>query len=107
MITFNDFQKLEIKIGTVASVEKVEGADKLLKFIFDLGDEKRQILAGLAPFFDNLDELVGKQMPILVNLEPKKMMGLESQGMILIADAKDAPVLLHPTKKIPAGTIVR
>jgi methionine--tRNA ligase beta chain len=107
MITFEDFQKLEIKIGIVVSVEKVEGADKLLKFIFDLGDEKRQILAGMAPFFDNLEELVGKQMPILVNIEPRKFMGQESQGMILAADDQGSPILLHPAKKIPAGSIVK
>ncbi len=107
MITFNDFTKLEIKIGTVESVEKVENADKLLKFIFNIGDEKRQIVAGIAPFFEKLDSLVGKQMPILTNLEPRTLRGLESQGMILAADIDGKPVLLQPEKQVPAGTKVR
>lgn len=107
MITFDDFQKLEIKIGKVVSVEKVAGADKLLKFVFDLGDEQRQILAGMAEFFDHLDKLVGKQMPILINIKPRKFMGYESQGMILAAEVKGRPILLHPAKEIPSGSIVK
>ena len=71
-ITFDDFKKLEIKIGKVESAEKVPDADKLIKFVFDLGTEKRQIMAGMADFFDNPSELVGKEMPLLINIEPKK-----------------------------------
>lgn len=107
MITFDDFKKLDIRIGKVKSVEKVPDADKLLKFIFDVGTEERQIIAGLALFFPDLSVLVGKEMPILLNLEPRKLRGLMSEGMILAADTDGQPVLLHPEREIPPGSVVR
>ena len=108
MISIDDFKKLEIKIGKVKSVEKVENADKLLKFIFDIGNgEERQILAGIAEFYTDLESLVGMEVPLLLNLEPRMMRGLESQGMMLAADDGEKAVLLHPDKEIPAGSIVR
>ncbi|MBD3279225.1 MAG: methionine--tRNA ligase [Candidatus Pacebacteria bacterium] len=107
MITFSDFKKLEIKIGKVISVEKIPNADKLLKFNFDLGHEQRQIIAGIAEFFNDYQALVGQEMPILVNLEPKKIRGYESQGMILVADADGQAILLQPAQPVPPGTIVR
>ncbi len=108
MITIDDFKKLEIKIGKVKSVEKVENADKLLKFIFDIGNgEERQILAGIAEFYTDLESLVGMEVPLLLNLEPRMMRGLESQGMMLAADEDGKAVLLHPDKEISAGSIVR
>lgn len=107
MITFDDFKKLEIRIGTVLSVEKIPQTDKLLKFVFDLGNEKKQIVAGMAEFFSDLDSLIGKQMPILVNLEPKEIRGYQSEGMILAVDINSKAVLLKPVKKVPPGSIVR
>lgn len=108
MITIDDFKKLEIKIGKVKSVERVENADKLLKFIFDIGNgEERQILAGIAEFYTDLESLVGMEVPLLLNLEPRMMRGLESQGMMLAADDGEKAVLLHPDKDIPAGSTVR
>jgi len=108
MISIDDFKKLEIKIGKVKSVAKVENADKLLKFIFDIGNgEERQILAGIAEFYTDLESLVGMEVPLLLNLEPRMMRGLESQGMMLAADDGEKAVLLHPDKDIPAGSIVR
>ena len=107
MITIEDFKKLEIRIGKVKSVEKVEGADKLLKFIFDLGTEERQILSGIALFYTDLEALVGKEFPILVNLEPRIIRGLESMGMVLCADMDGEAVLLEPEKEVPPGSIVK
>lgn len=107
MITYNEFKKLDIRIGTVESVERIEGADKLLKLIIDLGNEKRQILAGIAEFLTDFQSLVGKQIPILANLEPRIIRGLESQGMMLAADVDGRPVLLHPAETIPPGSIVK
>lgn len=107
MITFDDFKKLDIRIGTVLSAEKIADADKLLKIIFDLGEEKRQIIAGVAEFFPDPAVLVGQQMPILVNLEPRKFRGHESQGMMLAADLNGKPILLHPESEITPGAIVR
>lgn len=106
MISFADFTKLEIKIGTIVAAELVEGADKLLKLTVDLGTEKRQILAGIKAFYQP-EELIGKQVPILTNLEPKKMLGLESQGMLLAADVDGRAVLLHPDRQTPAGSKIR
>ncbi len=107
MIKFEDFKKLDIRIGKVVSVERVEEADKLLKLIFDFGDEERQIMAGIAEFVDDPATLVGKEMPVLFNLETKKLRGYESQGMILAANTEEGPVLLHPEKEVPPGSIVK
>lgn len=107
--TINDLTKLVIKIGTVLSAERVEGSEKLLKIILDFGeDQPRQILSGIAKWF-NPEDLVGKQVPAIINLEPRKMMGLESQGMILMADddVNQSVSLLHPHKTVPNGSIVR
>lgn len=105
-ITFEDFKKLEIKIGKVLSAEKVEGADKLIKLDIDFGTEKRQIVAGMAEFFEP-SYFVGKGLPVRCNLEKRKFRGVESQGMILAADVEGKPVLLYPSKEIPPGSLVK
>lgn len=107
MITFDDFKKLEIKIGKVISVEKIPETDKLLKFVFDLGNEKKQIIAGIAEFFSDLNSLVGKEMPILANIEPREIKGYKSEGMVLAVDADDKVILLQPQKKVPPGSIIK
>lgn len=107
MISFDDFKKLDIRIGKIISVEKVPNADKLLKFTFDLGDEQRQIIAGMAEFFENPQGLVGKEMPILTNIEPRTFRGHTSHGMIIAADDNGRPILLHPEIEIPPGSHVK
>ena len=105
-IKFPDWQKIDIRMGKVLSAEKVEGADKLLKLTVDLGEgEPRQLVAGVAETHTP-EDLVGKMIPILANLEPKKLRGIESRGMILAAVVGDAAVLLLPEKEVPAGTKV-
>lgn len=106
MITFDDFRKLDIQIGKILSAEKVEGTDKLLKLEIDFGVEKRQLVAGIAETYQP-DQLLGKEVPVLMNLEPRKIRGTESQGMILAADVGGKPVLLLPDKEIPPGSAVR
>lgn len=111
MITYDDFAKLDIRIGTIVSADEVEGADKLLKLMIDVGeDTPRQILAGIKEYIDR-EYLVGKQIPVLVNLEPRTLRGLESQGMILAAsnetDDKKILALLHPHKELPSGSSVK
>ncbi|MBI3109520.1 methionine--tRNA ligase subunit beta [Candidatus Daviesbacteria bacterium] len=114
MISFEDFAKLELKVGTVLEAEEVEGSEKLIKLIVDLGeDNSRQVLAGVKQWYKPKD-FVGKQVVLVANLEPKMMMGLESQGMMLAADTADGPVFLTVPKKslpagrqVPAGTKVR
>ena len=105
IIKFSDFEKLEIRIGRVLSAEKVEGTDKLLKFEVDLGEEKRQIVAAMAEFFEP-KYFVGKEVPVIVNLEPRKLRGLESHGMILVV-ATEKPVLLVPEEDVKPGSVVR
>ena len=106
-ITLDDFKKLEIRIGKVISAERVPDSDKLVKFVFDMGTEERQILAGIAEFFPDFSVLIGREMPVLVNLEPRVMRGHTSYGMILAADGKDSPVLLYPAQEVPPGSVVR
>lgn len=114
MISYDDFAKLEITIGTILSVEAVAGADKLLRLMVDTGEtdeagqpRPRQIISGIRTFFDDPQVLVGKQCPFLTNLEPRTIRGFESQGMILAAAADETFALLHPSAALPAGTRVR
>ena len=105
-ITFDDFQKLDIRIAKIISAEEIEGADKLLKLTLDVGDlGERTIVAGIKEHY-SLDNLVGKLVPYLSNLEPRKLRGVESQGMLLAAN-DDRPVLIHPDQKVPPGSIIR
>lgn len=102
MITFDDFSKIELKVGTILEAEELEGSEKLIKLKVDLGeDEPRQILAGVKQWYKP-EDLIGKQVVVVANLEPRVMMGLESQGMILMAG--EEPVLLMPQKEVPPGT---
>ena len=105
MITIDDFKKVEIKVGTVIACEKIEGSEKLLKLDFDFGDEKRQIVSGIANSYEP-EGLIGMQIPVIVNLEPRKLMGFESQGMILAASANGKPVILCPYSPVDAGSSV-
>jgi methionine--tRNA ligase beta chain len=106
MVTFEEFSKLEIKIGTVTVAEKVQGADKLIRLELDVGGETRQVVAGIAEDYAAA-QLIGKQMPVLVNLEQRKVRGVESQGMILAVDVKGKPILLTPDEQVPPGSKVR
>ena len=128
-ISFDDFKKLDIRIGKILSAEKVEGSDKLLKLLVDFGTApvapepvgewieaptedkseeriKRQIIAGIAQFYAP-EALIGKECPFAYNLAPRMLKGLESQGMILCPSDNGSPVLLHPDKEIKPGSIVK
>ncbi len=105
MIDINDFAKLELKVGTVIEAQEVEGSEKLIKQIVDFGGEKRQILSGIRKWYKPKD-LVGKQFVYITNLEPRVMMVVESQGIILATDT-DKPVPLKPSKKVPNGAKIR
>ena len=107
MATIDDFKRIELRIGKVISAERIEGADKLVKLMFDLGSERRQIIAGIAKSYPDIGALVGKEMPIVVNLEPKMLKGYESQGMILAVDVDGRPVILIPAEEVPPGSIVK
>ncbi|MFH1643407.1 MAG: methionine--tRNA ligase subunit beta [Patescibacteria group bacterium] len=103
MINFEEFKKIELKIATILKAEKVEESENLIKLEVDLGEEKRQILAGIQKYYET-EKLVGRQIVIVVNLEPKEMMGLESQGMLLAANVDGKPVLLQPENEVPPGS---
>ncbi len=123
-ISFDDFNKIDIRIGKILAAEKVADSNKLLKLEVDFMTEKRQILAGIAKFYTP-EQLIGKLCPFAFNLAPKMMHfdtaqykgELESQGMMLCADGGEGPaegearqgrpVLMHPDKEIPAGSIVK
>lgn len=106
-INIDDFKKLEIKIGTILSAEKVLDADKLIKFSVDLGEEApRTILSGIASHYSAPAVLVGKQIPVLSNLETRTIRGIESQGMILYAVGEDMLTTIEPGVKVTPGTKV-
>jgi methionyl-tRNA synthetase len=106
MVTIEDFAKLEFKVGTVLEAEDLEGSEKLLKLTVDVGEENpRTILSGIKQWYSP-DDLKGKQFVFITNLEPRKMMGLESQGMILAADS-EKPIPLIPSEQVPNGSKIR
>ena len=107
-IKFEDFDKVEIRVAEVKEVERVEGSDKLLRFRLDSGDdEDRQILSGIAKFYPNEQELVGKKLQIVANLKPRKMMKkYVSQGMILSAEHGDQLTVLTVDPSVPNGSII-
>jgi methionyl-tRNA synthetase len=105
-ITFEDFSKIDLKVGTILTADKVEKADKLLKLEIDLGFEKRTIVSGIALFFKP-EEIIGKQVVVVANLAPRKMKGIESNGMILMAEDKNGKLyFISPDDKIEEGSQV-
>ena len=105
--TIDDFQKVEIRVGTVMSVDVVEGADKLYILKVDLGEESpRQILSGIREFVTP-EELLGKQFPFVTNLAPRMLRGHESQGMILAGSDEAGLALFNPSKQLTNGTRLR
>lgn len=106
-IQFDTFEKLDIRVGTVLECEKVPKADKLLRFLLDDGLEKRTILSGIAAYYPNPQELVGRQVCFIANLEPRKLRGILSEGMILSAENSDGRLaLVSPTKEVLPGSQV-
>lgn len=107
-ITIDEFKKVVAKIGKVVSAEAVEGSEKLIKLSIDFGDaEPRQILSGIRQWYAP-EALIGKQLLFVVNLAPRSMMGLESNGMLMAVDGIDgAPVFLIPETDVSPGSTVR
>lgn len=105
-IEYDDFKKVEIRIGEIVSAEPVEGSEKLLRLIVRFGEEERQILSGIAKW-KSPEDLVGKKVPFVINLKPRSMMGLESNGMILaVHDADQNFSLLEVDSSIASGSHV-
>ena len=106
MINFEDFQKLDIRIGSILEAEPVPETTKLLKLKVDLGEEQRTLVAGIAETYKP-EDIIGKQIPILTNLEPRTIKGVESNGMILAVDIENKAILLKPLKRVPNGSKIR
>ena len=102
-ISIDDFAKVELKTAEVLEVEKVEGADKLLKLQIKVGEENRQIVAGIAEHYSP-EELVGKKIVVVANLKPAVIRGVESNGMLLAVSTKDSVILVTPENTdVPSG----
>lgn len=107
IIDIDIFRRVNLRIAKIESAEPVLGSEKLLKLKISLGDERRQILAGIGKAYAP-QELIGREVVIVANLEPRKLMGEESQGMLLAANNADGlPIILTPEKEVPAGNQVK
>ena len=115
LITYDDFKKIDLRVAKILKAERVEGSDKLIRLQIDVGDPsassgqglgQRQLVAGIGTIYEP-KILVGKQIIIVANLEPRKLMGHESQGMLLAANDELGPVLIVPESEVPSGTGIR
>ncbi len=107
MIAYDDFAKLDIRIGTVESAEDVPGSEKLLKLVVNVGEEKRTLMAGIRKWYSK-EQLIGKQIAILFNLEPRRIFGVESHGMVLAAEDINGNLsVLLPDKGMANGAKVK
>jgi methionyl-tRNA synthetase len=105
-IVYDDFAKLDLRVGKILTAEKVKKSDKLLKFTVDLGFEQRTILSGIAQHFSP-EEMIGRQVTVVANLAPRKMMGTESHGMILMAEVPGGKLhLINPETGIEPGSTI-
>jgi len=107
VIKLKDFQKIELRVARVLEAQNIENTQKLIRLKVDLGDEQRQLIAGLRPAYQDKD-LIGKQVIVLVNLEPRPILGNLSQGMLLAAiDKNGNPVLISPERSVDSGAQVK
>ena len=105
LVSYDVFEKIDVRVGTIVRVEEVQGSDKLMRLMVDFGDHQRKILAGIRQERENPAEIEGKQALFVVNLEPRKMMGEISEGMLFDIGSADGipPVLSVPEKPVPDG----
>ena len=105
-ITYDDFAKLDLRIAKIVSTEKIPGKSRVIKGVIDLGYEKREVVVGGAEYYQP-EELVGKTVVVITNLEPRKIAGLESNAMLLAADVNDKPFWLTVKEDVPLGTKIK
>ena len=105
-ISYEDFTKLDLRVAKIDSVEPIPGKSKIVKGVVDLGEEKRVVIIGGAEFYQP-EDLVGKTVIIVANLEPKKLAGIESNAMLLAADVNDKPYWLTVIEDVPLGTKIK
>jgi methionyl-tRNA synthetase len=106
MISFEDFQKIDLRTAKILKAERVENSDKLVKLEIDLGNEKRTIVAGIGKKYE-IEDLIGQLIIIVANLEPKEIKGIKSEGMLLAVDSQNGPVLVVPLEQVFPGEKVR
>ena len=105
-INFEDFTKLDIRVGTILEAKKVPKADKLLELLVYTGIDKRTVVSGIAKHY-SAEEVIGKKVSILLNLEPRKIRGVESQGMILMAENAEGELsFVSPEKDVESGSAI-
>ena len=106
LIQFEDFSKMDLRVGTIIAAEKVAKADKLLKLTIDTGIDQRTVVSGIALHF-NAEEIIGQQVTLLANLAPRKIKGIESMGMILMAEDADGKLIfLQPARVTDNGSTI-
>ena len=105
-VSYDDFKKLDIRVGSILEVEKIPGKTRIVKGVVDLGNETRNVIIGGAEFYEPQD-LVGKTVIVVANLELKKMGGVESNAMLLAADINGKPFWLTVDNQVPPGTKIR
>ncbi|MEM4332299.1 MAG: methionine--tRNA ligase subunit beta [Candidatus Micrarchaeia archaeon] len=103
VVSYEDFQKLDIRVVRITSVEKVDKSEKLLKLIVNTGEDERVVLAGIARDYDP-DELIGRKVVAVLNMEPRRILGIESKGMLLAAEEDALVSLLVPDKDVSEGS---
>ncbi len=114
-VSYDEFKKMDMRVGTIQEITPVEGADKLLRCLIDFGEKNedgtrklRQIVSGIREYFPEFEQLVGKQVLYIINLEPRTIRGVESHGMLMAVDGIDGkPVFLTPDVPVAPGTKVR
>ena len=105
-ISFEEFKKVELRVAKIISAERMEGSEKLLKLKVELGGEERQIIAGIGKSYEP-ENLIGKEIALVANLESRILMGVESQGMILCASDENGPILMCPEKEVLPGAEIK
>ena len=105
-ITYNDFAKLDLRIAKIISTEKIPGKSRIIKGIIDLGEERREVIIGGAEYYQP-EELIGRTVVVIANLEPRKIAGFESNAMLLAADVNDKPFWLTVKEEVPLGTKIK
>ena len=105
MINYDEFSKVEVKVGTIVSAERVPESEKLIRLMVNLGEEEpRQIVSGIQAYVEDPESLVGRQLPFVTNLAPRKLMGLESNGMLFAVGEGESFAFLTPDRPVPPGT---
>jgi len=105
-ITYEDFKRLDIRVGVVKRVERIKGADRLLKLNVDMGDEVRTIVAGIGECYQP-DDLIGREVIVIANMRPTKFFGVVSEGMLLAVDDDGTPIIISPERRAGAGKRVK